>query len=494
MNNPSPIPWSTRDIIDALSLDKSFDLQSQIHPRGSFSRISTDSRTIGKDELFLAMTGENFDGHDFIPGLLKKGIKGFLTSKDYHNALSREEKNAFFKKKACLFSVKDTLKGLGGLARYQRLRSKAKVVAITGSNGKTTTRKMTGSIFSMRYKTLTTEGNLNNEIGLPLTLLRLSHEHEWAVVEMGMNHRGEISRLSRITMPDIGIITNIANAHLEGLGTLENVAAAKAEIVDGMEENGALVLNRDIPSMDTVITWAKDKNIKKISFFSSHAGGESDAYIPTDNIITADNIKIHDSALNFDLLRNNIFQETININCPASFMTGNALAASAAAFQAGMSAKDIKKGLAQFVPVSGRMCIMKDVAGFNIIDDTYNANPGSVKAALDTIKNLECRDDCRIAVLGDMLELGAISEELHFDIGMAAANSRVSMLYTHGKMADAVIKGALAGGIPKKRTMSGTKQDIARHILDNTDKGALILVKGSRGMRMETVIHHLIER
>ena len=493
MNNPSPIPWSTRDIIDALTLDKSFALHSETHSQRFFSRISTDSRTIGKDELFLALTGENFDGHDFIPGLLKKGIKGFLTSKNYHNALSREEKNAFFKEQACLFSVKDTLKGLGGLARYQRIRSKAKLVAITGSNGKTTTRKMTGSIFSMKYKTLTTKGNLNNEIGLPLTLLRLSHEHEWAVVEMGMNHLREISRLSKITMPDIGIITNITNAHLEGLGSLENVATAKAEIMDGMEENAALVLNRDIPSMDIVINRAKEKNIKTITFFTSNAGAVSDANISADNIITADNIKIHDNALNFDLLRNNIFQETINIDCPASFMTGNALAASAAAFRAGMTAKDIKKGLTQFIPVSGRMCIMKDVAGFNIIDDTYNANPGSVKAALDTIKNLDCRTDYRVAVLGDMLELGGISEKLHFDIGMAAAKSRVSMLYTHGKMADTIIKGALAGGISKRHTMSGTKQDIAEHILENTDKGALILVKGSRGMKMETIIHHLTE-
>ena len=352
---------------------------------------------------------------------------------------------------------------------------------------------MTGSIFSSRYKTLTTEGNLNNEIGLPLTLLRLSHEHEWAVVELGMNHLGEISRLSKITMPDIGIVTNITTAHLEGLGTLENVAIAKAEIMDGMKKNTALVLNRDIPSMDIVINRAKEKNIKTITLFSSHAGAVSDAHISADNIITADNIKIHDSALNFDLLRNNIIQENISIHSLASFMTGNALAASAAAFQAGMTAKDVKKGLAQFIPVSGRMCIMKDVAGFNIIDDTYNANPGSVKAALNTIKTMGTKSEYRIVVLGDMLELGPRSEELHFDIGIAAAKSCISMLYTHGKMANTIIKGALAGGMSKRRTMHGTKQNIARHILENTDKGAWILVKGSRGMKMETVIHHLKE-
>lgn len=479
VDNLSPIAWKNSDIMDALGPT----IHSEINFTGFFKGISTDSRTIGTDELFVALNGDNFDGHDFIPDLLERGIKGFVVSKAYLDGISGQKKKSFSRRQTSLFSVDNTLTALGGLARHQRIRSGVKVVAITGSNGKTTTRQMTASIFRQQYNTLATQGNLNNEIGLPLTLLGLSKAHEWAVVELGMNHPGEISRLSRIAMPDIGIITNIGNAHLEGLGSLENIATAKSEILDGMNQNGMIAINRNTPHRDLIARSAKNKKLASIIFFGTGKNTR----------ITADEIKVNDERLSFNLIKGNRIVEKIDIKSPAAFMVTNALAASTAALYAGLTGESIRKGLADFIPVSGRMRIIKDIPGVTIIDDTYNANPASVKAALETMAELGRGSKNRVAVLGDMLELGTASETLHFEIGKTVAKTRASMLYAHGSMAEIMINGAVEGGLPKPRTLSGTKEKIAAHLLSHMGADAWILVKGSRGMRMETIIHHLQE-
>ncbi|MBF0301606.1 MAG: UDP-N-acetylmuramoyl-L-alanyl-D-glutamate--2,6-diaminopimelate ligase, partial [Desulfamplus sp.] len=277
-----PIAWNCADIVEALGISNPIipiTQVTQINPVATlnpnqelssdrFASVSTDSRTIKKDELFVALKGERFDGHNFIFDLMRQGVRGFVVEKGFYDNLTPEQKSECNRNDIYFFEVYDCLEALGMLARFQRIRSGVKVVAITGSNGKTTTRRMTASIFEQNFKTLSTQGNLNNEIGVPLTLLKLSKDHEWAVIEMGMNHPGEISRLSKITCPDIAIITNTTDAHLEGLGSVEDVARAKSEITEGMNPNSTIIINRDDPRWEIIADKAeKIPNISGKIFF-----------------------------------------------------------------------------------------------------------------------------------------------------------------------------------------------------------------------------------
>ncbi|MGD9732873.1 MAG: UDP-N-acetylmuramoyl-L-alanyl-D-glutamate--2,6-diaminopimelate ligase, partial [Desulfamplus sp.] len=276
-----PIEWSVSDITTALGISAPLEISSPVNlplsedskpdlnlSSHKFSSVSTDSRTIKNGELFVALRGDRFDGHKFVFNLIEQGVKGFVVGQGFYDDLSPDKRDEINKNNIYLFEVADTLKALGMLARFQRVRSGVKVVAITGSNGKTTTRKMTASIFEQHFKTLSTQGNLNNEIGVPLTLLKLSKDHDWAVVEMGMNHPGEISRLSRIACPDIAIITNTTDAHLEGLGSVEAVAMAKSEITDGMNQGSTIIINRDDPRWKIISDKAdKSPNVSAKIFF-----------------------------------------------------------------------------------------------------------------------------------------------------------------------------------------------------------------------------------
>ncbi|MEA1967181.1 MAG: UDP-N-acetylmuramoyl-L-alanyl-D-glutamate--2,6-diaminopimelate ligase [Thermodesulfobacteriota bacterium] len=476
-----PIPWKTLHIKKALNLNsqpgKEFD-------ELWFAGVSTDSRIIKKDELFVALSGDSFDGHGFIDSLAEKGVKGFVAEKSWFADLTTEQKSKFKSMGCIFFLVVNTLTALGLLARFQRLRSNVKVVAITGSNGKTSTREMTARIFETRFNTLSTKGNFNNEIGLPLTLLKLSRQHQWAVVEMGMNHEGEIARLSNIAEPDIAVITNTADAHLEGLGTRVCVANAKAEIFDSIRENGSAILNIDDCKSEMIAAKIKEnRNIKKLVYFGMSENAS----------VRADFLELCQGKISFKLFHGDTDKEKDNIdiclNTPARFMVANALAASGAAFLAGISIQEIKMGLESFSPVPGRMNITK-ISDFNIIDDTYNANPGSVKAAMETLK-LIAKANESIAVIGDMLELGTKSQELHCQAGKDAALLGISKLYAHGDMAAHLIKGAVKAGMRKERTMIGTKDEIAEDLMKKKNPGSWLLVKGSRGMKMEEIIFQL---
>ena len=265
------------------------------------------------------------------------------------------------------------------------------MIAITGSSGKTTTRKITEEIFKVQFHTHATIGNFNNEIGLPLTLLNLSYAHEWAIVEMGMNHPGEIARLTRIACPDIAMVINTAGAHLEGLGSIENVAKAKAEIFEAVRENGTAILFADDPRRDILETAVrKNKNIKDLLLF----GQDSEASVQSVHI------KPSGSRVEFVTVSNGR-KDTFSINSPASFMVNNCLAAICAAKTAGIRPRDIQKGLDAFTPVPGRMNIYSLSDTINLIDDTYNANPDSVTQALKTLHAVSGIQE-NIAVLGDM--------------------------------------------------------------------------------------------
>ena len=476
-----PVPFSPVDIEKALSVKPitGIDLKNTL-----FSKISTDSRNIQKDELFVALKGANFNGEDFITPLFLNGVKGFVANKGFLKKLPETVQNDFKSKEngAFLFETDDTLKALGLLAKYQRLRCKAKLIAITGSNGKTTTRKLVGEILKRSFNILTTKGNFNNEIGLPLTLLGLSSDHDWAVVEMGMNRTGEISRLANIAQPDIGIITNTSSAHLEELKTIENVAFAKAEMFQHMNSNSTVIINSDDPRFTILESKAQEnQKIDEIICFGTNANADIRA-----DAITRDNKKTK-----FSILQKNKRNIDVILNSPAPFMVTNAIAATAIPLNAGMDQNSIKEGIKAFTPVSGRMNFIKLSNKINLIDDTYNANPGSVEQALITLSHVAGKNTS-IAVLGDMLELGIDAEKLHRRTGKIAAENKISKIYTYGDLAANITKGAVNTGFLKQDTMSGTREEIAESIIKKFGSTiSWILVKGSRGMRMEKVIQKM---
>ena len=477
-----PIPWTKADIDKALGVDSGKAGQEHI-----FTGVSTDSRTIEPGELFVALEGELFDGHAFISGLMERGIRGFVVKKDF---MAKKDKKNWpdaphdpDEFDVLFFPVDNTLTALGDLARFQRLRAGVKVVAITGSNGKTSTRTMTSAIFGKKFNILATHGNFNNEIGLPLTLLKLSQDHQWAVVEMGMSHSGEIDRLARIALPDIGLVTNTCDCHLEGLGTVERVAMAKAELLTNIGPDGTAVLNLDDPRFSTLMAAAEaNANIKQTMCFTT-CDRRGDC-------VRAESLEGRAGGIRFRLVCPSGESSNVFIHTPALFMVNNALAAAAAALGAGISLETIKKGLENFKPVSGRMHLVEGFGNTTIIDDSYNANPGSVRAALETLKKIAGPAQS-IAILGDMLELGQGAELFHREIGGLAAQLGISKLYLHGSMACHVLEGAIAAGFPGSATFMGTRQEIACLVMKHTPENSWILVKGSRGMKLESIVKQL---
>lgn len=471
MTQMRPIPWHTRDIIAALGISDSAALSEHLFPR-----ISTDSRNISADALFVALKGENFDAHHFVPSLVDRGIKGFIIEKHFHDHLLPHDKEKLHGQDVSLFCVDNTRDALGKLAAFQRRRAGVKVLGITGSCGKTTTREMAAAIFRQKYSVLSTKGNFNNEIGLPLTLLELSFDHDWAVVEMGMNHAGEITRLGRMARPDIGIITNTFRAHLAGLGSVAAVARAKSELIPCIKDRGTVILNRDDDQCPVMVETARQHG-KQCFFFTTGTEGD----------LKASHMETTSDALSFTLSTtvNDVARTTgVILPTPAPFMVKNALAAASAALVAGLDLSDIRRGLTAFQPVTGRFEITALTRDIKLINDTYNANPDSTTAALDMLAR---QNAPTIAVLGDMLELGDDAPALHHEIGRQAATAGISHLFVHGDMADQIIEGAVSAGFPPAQTVSDTKAALFEKIKTVVVPGMWILVKGSRGMHMEQI-------
>ena len=466
-----PIAWTTSDLMEALSPALPGTL-----PQRVFSGISTDSRTMGPGEIFLALRGERFDGHRFVPDLLEKGVRGFVVDKAFMagpgGKIRQETADALF------LEVDDTLAALGKLARFQRVRAGVRVLAITGSSGKTTTKEMAGAVFNTRFNTLVTQGNLNNEIGVPLTLLKLSKDHDWAVVEMGMNHPGEIERLAAIALPDMGIITNTAAVHLEGVGTVEDVARAKAELLGGIGGRGISILNLDDPRYCLL----RDKALENRKIHEQITFGFSE-----DALVRAADIETKGGEIRFTLWNGMENMGVMHLDTPGRFMVENALAAAASALAAGIDKDEIALGLGRFRPGAGRLNVKALGRDIKVIDDSYNANPLSVACALETLAELG-RDRQIVAVLGDMLELGRDAPRLHREVGKKVAACGVSRLYVHGEMGVEVISGAVAEGVLSDHCLGGTHEEISDHIRTHVEPGAWILIKGSRGMKMERVV------
>lgn len=464
----NPIPWTTAEILEATGGDLlSGDLEH------SFSGISIDSRSISMDKLFVAIKGDTHDGHSFTGDVIERGVSGLLIDRTKTHTLPGKEPTDGI---VCV-TVNDTIKALGDLAAFHRKRSRAAVVAITGSNGKTSTRKMTAEVVSRRFSTLSTYGNLNNHIGLPLTLLNLSVDHKWAVLELGMNHPGEIKRLGEICSPDIGVITNIGPAHLEGLGSLDAVMHAKGELLEEIKPDGTAVLNADDPRLVHLAHYTS----RKVLFFGRSKNAR----------IRALSVKGTETGLCFALA---LPEEriTVDLKTRAVFMISNALAAAAVGYLLGLTAGEIKDGLEEFKPVTGRMNILKTGRGITIIDDTYNANPDSMKAAINTLRSLK-GNHTGMLVAGDMLELGEHAESMHRNIGRIAAGSDIAKLYVSGEFARIVAAGAMDENMDSGNIFTGTKEKILADIKYRLRPGDWVLVKGSRGMTMETIVQDLLD-
>ena len=428
-----------------------------------FKGVSIDSRKIGPGELFWAIKGERFDGSSFIMEAAERGASGVVSEKGIANIpLSGD---------IAKIKVGSSLEALHRLAAYNRKRHAVPLVAITGSNGKTTTKEILASILKKRFEVLKNEGNLNNLIGVPLTLLKLHSDHEVAVVEMGMNSRGEISQLTKMAMPDIGVITNIGEAHLEGLGSLENVKRAKGELLEAMKEEGTVVLNADDSAVMELALQAKSD---VVTFgFSGKA-----------------NVRASDAEVDWGkgtLFSLSAGDETLPVLLPLYGMHQlyNALAAAAVAYSMGFKLAEIREALEEFEACSGRMEIISR-GGITIINDSYNANPSSVRSAIEAmICSLEAR---KIAVIGDMLEMGEDEERIHFELGRFIAEKGMDILFTLGSLARNVAAGAADAGMDAANIFSfDDRKELGKRLIAEARERDLILIKGSRGMRMEDV-------
>ena len=442
-------------------------------PDRVFAYIGTDSRAIPHDGLFVAIHGETHDGHGFIEEVISSGIRGVVIGEAEADRFPISDWGG---QGVFCVSVPDTLRALGQLATAYRQRAGIPVVAITGSNGKTSTREMAVSVMSRKFRTLFPERNFNNEIGVPLTLFRLRPDHQWAVLELGMNHPGEIARLTRICEPDIGVITNIGPAHLEGVGSLDGGMAAKGELLDEMGADKTAALNAD----DSRVRNLARRAAQKVLMY----GCTETADIRAETIApTATGV-----AFELDLAGTRV---PVRLGTPGRFMVSNALAAAAVGYLAGLTPEDIRDGLESFRPVEGRLNVRATATGIHIIDDTYNANPASMAATIETLRTLS-KGGRSVLVAGDMKELGAGSADLHRDIGTLCARSDVQRLYAAGEFAEQVGKGAVDGGMPTDAVVIGNRTAIVADLMDWLKPGDWIAVKGSRAMKMEKVVNEIL--
>ena len=436
-------------------------------PPGEISGVSTDTRAIGPGNLFVALRGERFDGHDFLPEAAARGARAAVVERAQGASPGPLPR----------LVVEDTLRALGAVARFHRRRFSVPVVGVTGSNGKTTTREMIAAILGAMGPVLRNEGNLNNEVGVPLTLLKLSGEHRFAVIEMGMNHPGEIARLAAIAEPRVGVVTLAAPAHLEGLGTIEAVADAKAELYQGLPDDGVAVANADDPRL---LKRALASGRRLLTFT---AGPERRGDVVVLEIVSqgADGLR---AVLG-------IGNRSVPVHMPALVGAHNALNAAAAAATAvalGATDREIARGLHEVRPVGRRLRLETLPSGLCLLDDCYNANPASMSAALRTLSDLaEGRD--RAAVLGDMLELGTFEGEAHRALGEEAARAGLRRLAAFGPRSRLTAQAARAAGLCAFHTED--IDELVGWVQTGVVPPAVLLVKGSRGMKLERLVEAL---
>ncbi len=435
----------------------------------TFSGVTSDSRAVTAGDLFVAIQGEHFDGHDFVVVAIEKGAVGALVNREFaatHPGLP-------------LIAVADTRLALGALAAAWRARFNIPLIGVTGSNGKTTVKEMCAAILRMQGSVtggvaggavLATEGNLNNDIGLPLTLLKLRGTHTAAVIEMGMNHLGEIDYLTRLAMPTVAVITNAQRAHLEGLGTVQDVALAKGEIFAGLGADGIAVFNADDEQAELWHTLAQDR--LQLTFGLERTADVRGEFTPHGFGGTLRLTTPWGAA-------------DITLAVPGRHNALNACAAAAATLATGVTLEMVSAGLAGFHGVKGRLQRRAGLRGAMVIDDTYNANPDSMRAAIDVLSGVPGR---RIFVMGDMGEAGEAAGQFHDEIGGYAKSHGIDRLLCLGGLSAAAAHNFGAGGEHFARLDS-----LLKTLLAELDDNVTVLVKGSRFMRMERVVAALLE-
>ena len=428
------------------------------------SRMQSDSRKVRSGDLFVALKGAKADGHDFAETAINHGAVAALVSRPISEKLPSIE-------------VEDTLRAYGEIAAGYRKLTGVKVVGITGSVGKTTTKEMTASVLEAAYHTAKTEGNHNNNLGLPMTIMDMPENTEVAVLEMGMNHSGEMEYLSSIARPDLAIITNIGTMHIEHLGTREGILQAKLEIMRGMLDDGVGVFNGDEPLLWNIRAIGKHK--KYYYGIENHACDVT----ATDIVELDDGVRfvVHGFGQQFELFVPMLGRHAVY----------NALAATTVGLLLGVKPEQIQARFSSFHNTGMRQKIyVKN--GVTIIEDCYNAGPESTEAALDVLAGIKT-DGRRIAVLGDMLELGNRSAAEHYRIGRLAVG-KADLLLTYGEHSVRTLTGAITGGMnPKNTDHFDTHEDMAHMLKMRVSEGDVVLFKGSRGMRMEKVLQLFLD-
>ncbi len=430
------------------------------------SAVSTDTRKIKKGDLFFALSGERYDAHSFLAQAVAAGAGGLVMSRQ-----------VVLPSDIPALMVDDTLAALQSLAAFNRERCRLPVIGITGSTGKTTTKDMVAAVLETRLHTLKTPGNFNNEIGLPLTLLDVDDSFDAVVVEMAMRGPGEIDDLCRIARPDGAIITNIGDTHLELLGTVSDIAAAKGEILEHIPPTGFALLNTGSPFIRREVGRCRGKVI----FFGTEKTAD----------IRAENIRPEGGGNRFDAVVNGVRHEFF-LPVPGRHNVVNALAAIGVGLEMGLSFEEVARGLAGVVLTGMRLEIV-ETASIKIINDAYNANPTSAKAALQVL--MEAAGGRRtVAVLGNMLELGRRAVEGPREVGESAAALGVDYLVTVGDLAAGIAEGAAGGGLPGERIFRCPDNVVTAEALDGLLlDGDVVLVKGSRGMKMEEIVRYLLK-
>ena len=449
--------------------------------QGSFVGVCTDSRSIGAGELFIALRGENFDGHDYVVAALEAGAAAALVEAKWVAEFARRAKQRAPTEALGgplpLLVVADTRLALGGLAAYWRGRFELPLIAVTGSNGKTTVKEMCAAILREQARAdgldpagavLATAGNLNNDIGMPLTLLKLNAGHRAAVIEMGMNHPGEIDYLTNIARPSVAVVTNAQRAHLAGLGSLRAVAQAKGEIFAGLIDTGIAVINDDDAHAGF---WRELAGSHRIIGFSLEGAAGAEITAMVTPLPFGSNLQLSTPA----------GTAAVELRLPGRHNAANALAATAACLAAGADLTAVVAGLSGYAGAKGRLQRQPALNAATLIDDSYNANPDSMRAAIDVLAALPGK---KILVIGDMGEIGAAAAQFHDEIGGYAKSMGIDRLLAVGEQTATAVRNFDGGGSHFKNVTA-----LIESLLKLLDANTTVLVKGSRFMKMERVVH-----
>lgn len=429
-------------------------------------QVETDSRSIHSGTLFIPLVGDRFDGHAYINAALEGGAAGCLTAREQEDRLPGK----FYVK------VENTERALGDLAAWYKDRFSIPCIGVTGSVGKTTAKDMLAAVLGVKYKVLKTEGNRNNNIGLPLTLLELDSSCQVAVLEMGMDKFGEIDYLAGIVRPDMGVITNIGDAHIERLGSRENIFRAKCELLPHIKENGAVVLNGDDPMLVSL----KERVSVAAVFCGQGEGCDYRAQVTGGDGVSHIHCRLTTPGMDRE----------VKIPALGDHMIYPALIAAAVGERFGLTPDQIEEGISRFVPTRMRMNVLRRGSGITILDDTYNANPQSMRAAIRVLA--DSRGSFKTAVLGDMLELGPFAPALHTGVGEYLGTVGVDCLLTVGDLARHIAQGARDAGV-RQVIHCPTREDAINVLPQMIRPDCTVLLKASRGMKMEGLTARLLE-